>query len=184
MMRPRILMLNGALEAARGNSGALLDLAVRWLAPLAELSRVDLAEARGFADHVDAIRAAHGFVFATGTYWDGWGSPLQRFLEEATPTEGTDLWLGKPAAVLVTMHSVGGKGVLSRLQGVLNTFGLLLPPMGGLVLAQASLGREDKDLWCPEDVGIVCHNLLEALSGGRAFRAWPVERGRTRERWL
>ncbi len=184
MTRPHLLLLNGAVGGAQGNTGALLDLAVRSLAPRADHARIDLAEAPGIADHVDAIRAAHGFLFATGTYWDGWGSPLQRFLEEATPTEGTDLWLGKPAAVLVTMHSVGGKGVLSRLQGVLNTFGLLLPPMGGLVLSRVSQGREDADLWCPEDVGIVCHNLLEALSGGRAFRAWPVERERTRERWL
>ncbi len=188
MGRPPILFVNGALGGAEGNSAALLDLAARHLAPRAEVSRIDLSVEEGFATHAEAVGRAQGFVFATGTYWDSWGSPLQRFLEEATPTEGSDLWLGKPVAVLVTEHSVGGKGVLSRLQGVLSTFGLLLPPMAGLVLSAVAQGPPrappDPDLWCPADLEIVCHNLLEAVSGGRAFRAWPTDPGSPGRRWL
>lgn len=184
---PRILLLNGSLGGAEGNSGALLELAARRLARKAELFRIDLSREPAFAPHAKAVRRADAFVLATGTYWDSWGSPLQRFLEEATPSEGSRAWLGKPAAVLVTMHSVGGKGVLSRLQGVLNTFGALIPPMTGLVVSragQAALARgEDPDLWRPDDLAVVCGNLLAALGRGR-YRAWPVERARPPRRWL
>ena len=42
----------------------------------------------------EVLAEADGFVFATGTYWDSWGSPLQKFLEETTAFEGTSVWLG------------------------------------------------------------------------------------------
>ena len=79
------------------------------------------------------LEKSQGFVFVTGTYWDSWGSPLQKFLENVTDLEGSPAFLGKPAIVMVLNHSVGGKGVLSRLQGVLSTLGCLIPPMSGIV---------------------------------------------------
>lgn len=185
---PKVLLVNGSLGGRGGNTSALLDLAARHLAPKTELSRIDLAERPGFGRHLPRILEAHALLFATGTYWDSWGSPLQRFLEEATESEGTEAWLGKPAAALVTMHAVGGKGVLSRLLGVLNTLGCLIPPMGGLVVSlanQMALGsRDDADLWRPSDVEVVCANLLEALRAGRAYRSWPLDRADFSRRWL
>lgn len=121
---------------------------------------------------------------------DSWSHLLQRFLEQATPDEGTGLWLGKPAGVVVTMHSVGGKGVLSRLQGVLNTLGCLIPPMSGLVYSavnQAALreqGPTAEDIWSPDDVAVLCHNLLVPLTPGAAYRAWPCDRRNFARRWI
>lgn len=185
----QVLTIDGSLAGERGNSAALLDAATAAL-PGVRVSRATLAAAPGFSAHRAALAAADALIVATGTYWDSWSSHLQRFLEEATETEGTALWLGKPAAVLVTAHSVGGKGVLSRLQGVLVTLGAQIPPMGGLVVSQvgemarARGGVGCEDVWCVEDLEVVVHNLAECARGGRAFRAWAVDRGDARRRWL
>lgn len=186
----RIFALDGSLAGDGGNSSALIDVAVEQLRPHAAVERAALASAPGFAAHRAALAAADALVIATGTYWDSWSSLLQQFLEQATPSEGTPLWLGKPAAVLVTAHAVGGKGVLSRLQGVLATFGALIPPMGGLAitrvgeLARAHGGPGCEDIWSVDDVAVVCHNLRACARGEREFQAWPVGRGDPGERWL
>jgi chromate reductase len=190
-MKPRILLLNGGLGGAAGNTAAVLRPLLTALAPRAEVECVHLAtDARGLDALEPLLEAARGFVFSTGTYWDSWGSPLQAFLERATRLEGSDAWLGKPAAVVVTMHSVGGKEVLSRLQGVLCTLGLELPPMTGFahsLAAQLALqvphGDHARDLWSLEDLEVVAHNLLEAATGTRRYHAWTVDRGDPMRRW-
>lgn len=186
-----ILAFAAGLGGASGNSAALVSRAIEQFGDLARVRVVSLVDEPGFEPHREAIAEAEGFVFATGTYWDSWSSALQRFLEQATPSEGTDLWLGKPASVLVTAHSVGGKGVLSRLQGVLCTFGCAIPPMSGIVVklsSQAALesGNDDHvlDFWCPDDLEIVNHNLLEAARGTRRFRSWEVDRKDPARRWI
>ena len=133
-----------------------------------------------------------GLVFGTGTYWDSWSHYLQRFLEEATATEGTATWLGKPTAVFVTGHSEGGKGILSRLQGVLATFGCLIPPMGVMVYSLANQqaiargGEETEDLWSLADIDVVCRNLCEAmkLSKRATWESWPVDRAGFARLWI
>lgn len=190
--RPRILILNAALAGAEGNTARWLERARAELFAGAELDEVVLAGpgAESFASLESRLRAADGFWFATGTHWDGWSSPLQRFLEDATPAECTDIWLGKPAAVLVTEHSTGGKGVLSRLQGVLVTLGCAIPPCSGLVLAWSALlaRRHDaeaaEDFWGADDLGIVAHNLLAAAGQRRSdWRVWPVDREDFKRVW-
>ncbi len=192
----RLLLLDASLAGPGGNSSALLDrLATRLAAPDITLDRAALAGpgAADFPALAPRLRAAHGFVIATGTHWDSWSSPLQKFLEDATPAEATPLWLGKPAAVLVTEHSVGGKAVLSRLQGVLVTLGCALPPLSGLVLSRAARlarqhtpdARATEDFWSEDDLEIIAHNLLAALRQAPApWRAWPVDRADYRARWL
>ena len=106
-----------------------------------------------------------------------------------TETEGSTLWLGKPAAVLVTMHSLGGKGVLSRLQGTLNLFGAVLPPMSGLVYSAIShevlKEREAQtEVWRLGDLEVVCHNLCEAVEGTRQWKSWEVDSAGFEKRWL
>lgn len=139
---------------------------------------------------LDELARADAVVIGTGTHWDSWSSLLQRFLEDATPAEGTKLWLGKPVACVVTEHSVGGKAVLSRLQGVLLTLGCALPPMSGLVLSRAALmaARADKagarDFWSMEDLRVIAHNVIEATSGTKRWRVWPVDRREFMARWL
>lgn len=188
--RRRVLLLNAGLNGAGGNTHAVLEHARHHLAPHVEVTVVHLAANPSYAAFRAELARADALVVGTGTHWDSWSHLLQRLLEEATPDEATALWLGKPAAVFVTKHSVGGKGVLSRLQGVLNTFGCALPPMSGLVysfanqaaLTAAAPGSED--LWCLDDVAIVCHNLLVALDVNSDYRAWPVDRERFGARWI
>lgn len=170
--RRRVLLLDASLNGPGGNSSRALDTLAAHLAAHAEVERVALSgpEARTFAQLEPALRSADAFVFASGTHWDSWSSALQKFLEDATPAEATALWLGKPAAVVITEHSVGGKAVLSRLQGVLCTLGCSIPPLSGIVLAKAGRLAETaspagaEDFWCRDDLRVVAHNVLLAAS--------------------
>lgn len=189
--QPSVLILNASLGGDTGNTAALLHRA-RDLFGIAGARVLSATFANdGDYGHVrPKLLEADAFLFGTGTHWDSWSHLLQKFLEDATPDEATDLWLGKPAGVIVTMHSVGGKAVLSRLQGILNTFGCSLPPMSGLVysqVGQAAKAAGDSvvtDIWIPEDVEVVCHNLLASLTPQPVYRAWPVDRRDYAARWI
>ena len=210
--RPHVLLINASLAGDAGNTAVLLARAHRLLARRTTVESLTLASLAVAASASDsppaalhpqlrtALTRADGFLFGTGTHWDSWSSVLQTFLEDATPHEGTPLWLGKPAAVVVSEHSTGGKGVLSRLQGVLVTLGCTLPPMSGLVFSRAALlatqhapdPATTADVWCAADLRVVCHNLAEAarvsLPGEKPplprWRAWPVDRRNFRARWI
>ena len=194
-MRPRLLIINAGKSGLSGQSGAISKLIQEehqnsWEMEelvLQSVSDVDIWRAK--------INRADAFFFLTGTYWDSWSSYLQNFLEETTSWETSELWLGKPAAVVVTMHSVGGKGVLSRLQGVLNTLGLVLPPLGGMVYSLNShLAKESSsspmisDFWGLEDIKVIMNNLLmvttmlEPRRGDWAI--WDVDRTHFDRPWL
>lgn len=187
----RVLIVNGSLGGAQGNTAELLALAEEALAPQAEIAHLELVREPSLERILREAECADGFLFGTGTYWDSWGSPLQRFFEITAATEGDPVWRGKPAGAVVTAHAVGAKGVLSRLLGVLNVYGMLIPPFAGLTYTYAShvalphapehLARE---LWTPDDVAVVCHNLLEAIRGGRDWRAWPSNSGLSDLKWL
>ncbi len=183
-------MINGSSNGERGNTAVLLDRAARYLRQRVVVTSVVLASGDSYVDVRRKLARADALLIGTGTYWDGWSHHLQRMLEDATPDEGTPLWLGKPAGVVVTMHAVGGKAVLSRLQGVLNTLGCAIPPMSGLVYSrvnQAAINAGAKgsnDLWCVEDVDTICENLLAALTPGAQYQAWPTDRTSFREKWI
>jgi chromate reductase len=192
--RPRLLILNASLNGDTGNTAVFLAEARAHLAPFADLTALTLASPAhastpDFSSLQPALAAADGFLIGTGTHWDSWSSVLQKFLEDATPAEGTPLWLGKPAAVIVSEHSVGGKSVLSRLQGVLVTLGCTIPPMSSLVLSRAALiaahhdAQAARDFWCRDDLAIVCHNLVEAAAGTHRWQTWPVDRTDFTTRW-
>lgn len=195
---PRILLLNASLAGASGNTAVLLARIRTALRGKAAIETAVLAGGPDFAALRPQLEAADAFVFGTGTHWDSWSSELQRFLEAATAAEATSLWLGKPAAVVVSEHSTGGKGVLSRLQGVLVTLGCSVPPLGGLVVSRAALlaaetdPRAARDFWGLADLGVVAHNVAEAARVNRPgakpalprWRTWPVDRRDFAARWL
>ncbi len=210
-----ICLINGSRCGAKGNSAQISiyleslikkELSrfrknhnVHWNSEFVSLNLAErLSFAKSFATDRELqknLRQADGFVFLTGTYWDSWGSPLQKFFEDMTEFECGELWLNKPATAVVSMHSVGGKEVLSRLIGVLNTLGLWVPPVGGLVLsavnelalnvspADSAPDLQD-DLWRKEDLRLIAHNLLQALHSELQFRAWPVDRKNTEAVWF
>jgi chromate reductase len=189
--RRQILIVNAGLNGDQGNTAALLRRAKAHLVGQVDVAEVTLAAGAFYPEVRRELARSDALLIGTGTHWDSWSHFLQRMLEEATPDEGTPLWLGKPVGVIVTMHSVGGKAVLSRLQGVLNTFGCLIPPMSGMVYSlvnQAALrtaeGEALGDVWSPEDVVIVCHNLLVALGLRTDYRAWPTDRSQYAATWI
>ena len=203
--RPHLLLLNASLAGDAGNTAVLLTRAGRLLARRATVESLTLAALgpesplSAFSPQLAAaLERADGLLIGTGTHWDSWSSVLQKFLEDATPTEGTAPWLGKPAGAIVSEHSTGGKGVLSRLQGVLVTLGCSIPPMSGLVLSRAAIiaGQHEpaaaRDFWCEDDLGVICNNLAEAaritLPSAKParprWRTWPVDRRDFSARWL
>jgi len=191
----KIVTLNGSPSGRNGNSQRMIDALVRAETKIGfqpawhHITLADCETSRA----LERMRDAQAYIFVTGTYWDSWGSPLQKFLEEATDTEGTDLWLGKPAGVIVGAHSVGAKGVLSRLQGVLNTYGCLIPPMSGAVLtaanqlalaAQKTTWGLHLDFWSEADLPVILHNVCVSANGAADYRGWDVDRADPKAIWV
>jgi hypothetical protein len=193
--KKNILIINGSLGGADGNTSVLISTALSVLKVYDVNTEVlHLADLQNneFGDNLKSnLEWAQGFIFTTGTYWDSWGSPMQKFLETSTQFEATDYILYKPASVMVSMHSVGGKGVLSRLQGVLNTMGLAIPPMSGIVYAlSAHLASSindntfNDDFWSLDDIEVVVHNLMTAVNNKTNYKSWPVDHKDPKRRWL
>lgn len=191
-----ILIINGSLGGKNGNTSVLIEAAIKNLnkhnAKIKTLHLEDLND-KDSAELEIHLRWANGFIFTSGTYWDSWGSPLQKFLEQTTKYEASDLFLFKPASVMISMHSVGGKEILSRLQGVLNTIGIQIPPMSGLVYSLAthlalnnneSENSFNDDFWSLDDIEITTHNLITAIKKQNDFKAWPVDKKDPKRRWL
>lgn len=185
-----VLLLNAALGGAEGNTAKLLWVARQQLLRKAKVREHALGERPDRKAVTRLLNEADAVIIGTGTYWDSWSSSLQQLLEGLTPTEGTSTWLGKPAGVIVTEHGVGGKSVLSRLQAVLSTFGALIPPMSGLVYSNANHlalqhapAEATLDFWRPEDVAVICHNVMVAATKTGAWQTWPVDRGDGHRSW-
>lgn len=188
-----ILIINGSLGGESGNTSRGLKLIEMYLLKnefkvnsvnLRDLFSMNLDEAELCQRIFSLFSDSQGVVFATGTYWDSWGSPMQRLFELMTPLENKNEVLGKPMMTFVTMHSVGGKEVLSRMQGVLNTFGFYQPPLCGLVysmvndlVAKSNINNSFKDdLWSIDDLSIICDNFISAVKHRIDYKAWPVDR--------
>lgn len=197
---PKLLIINGSLGGANGNTAVGLNHFIQIFTAknvqceiihLNDLFQQKLSNEEFLSFLEQQISEAQGFVFATGTYWDSWGSPLQKFLELITPLENQKLLLGKPIVTFVTMHSVGGKSVLSRLQGVLNSFGFYQPPLCGIVysmvnelITQAKIESTFKDdLWSTDDFKVICENLIIAMQKPIHFHPWPVDRDDPHRIW-
>lgn len=146
---------------------------------------------------LEAIKSAHGLIIGSGTYWGSAGSTLQRFLEEATPSEGTATWLGKPAGIIISEHSSGGQLVLANLMLTLSNFGCVLPPQCGMVYSRMSQTLRDagrgkgeewgQDVWGIEDIASICDTIiLYARHRVCGVRSWIVDREDTNlhRRWV
>lgn len=202
-----ILILNGSPSGNSGNCGEIIKLLKRPLKgksvrtgktaipDRSELhwETVHLAHVSYNSRLIKKIETADAFLFITGTYWDSWGSPMQKFLEEATGLEADPRVVGKPAGVIVLKHSVGGKGVLSRLQGVLSSFGFLLPPFSGMTLSLASQlatsttakrNQHADDFWGMDDIDVIIENLQLAAKQPTTWKVWPVDRKNFRKTWV
>jgi multimeric flavodoxin WrbA len=191
MATKTVLIVNGGLGGRLGNTAELLAIAEDRLSPHANVAHLELCREPSLERILAACQASDGFLFGTGTYWESWGSPLQRFFEMTAHTEGGEVWRGKPAGAVVTAHAAGASSVLSRLLAVLNAYGMLIPPFGGMAytwaadvarsIASDHLARE---IGSPEDVAVVCHNLLSAMAGTQDWACLPTSEGRAGDKWL
>tara|TARA_R110000868_G_scaffold117600_15_gene312530 strand:- start:35932 stop:36570 length:639 start_codon:yes stop_codon:yes gene_type:complete len=194
MQKKKILIINGSYNGSDGQSALIASKISAELSLQIEYKNLVLKEITDIKEWDKLVSWAEGFIFLTGTYWDSWGSPLQSFLEQTTEWETSPRWLGKPAAVIVTMHSVGGKSVLSRLQGVLNTLGLNLPPLSGLVfsltthLLQTSQSDHSDDFWDLAEINHLIHNLKVQIELNHQLKpnwsSWKVDRSDVKRAWL
>lgn len=188
----KILVLNGSPSGKKGNSAKFIREVLKksHVNKHAKFEIVHLADSPYSKSLRKSLTAADAFVFVTGTYWDSWGSPLQKLLEDMTELEGDAAFMGKPAAVCVLKHSVGGKGILSRLQGVLSTFGCLIPPMSGMVyslvsdIALSKKSTHSADFWQKEDADLILQNLLLASEIDVKWAEWPVDRKNPKRMWI
>lgn len=182
------LIINAGLSGTAGNSHLIARHCEHLLAAAAQPHETIVLRGSSPDAVRGAIRRAERLVLISGTYWGGCSSLLQSLLEELTPTEGTELWLGKPAAVLISAHQVGAQTVLWRLQGVLVTLGCLIPPMSGVVITRTgeALRRYASelcaDVWGLDDVETALANLCAVQSS--TFRTWPVDHEHFDRRWL
>lgn len=186
-----VLILNGSPSGPKGNCQILIKKIQKTLPKDLKTKVIHLSEKNNQKKLFKNIDEADGFIFVTGTYWDSWGSPLQSFLETVTDLEGTKSFIGKPSAVFVLNHSVGGKAVLSRLQGILSTFGCLIPPMSGMVYSlvtklalKNSKSVHKDDLWTLEDADLILENLVLALDIKTKWKSWPVDRKNYQKNWV
>jgi NAD(P)H-dependent FMN reductase len=187
-----VLILNGSPHGAKGNCQKLISKIRGCISrKVTSVEVVTLLDIKTFKGLLKKIEEADGVIFVTGTYWDSWGSPLQRLLENCSDLEGSEKLMGKPCACFVLKHSVGGKGVLSRLQGVLSTMGFLIPPMSGMVYSLVSdlalkgkSSRHKDDFWELGDVKRVIENFELSLNIEVPWKAWPVDRVNYRKTWL
>ena len=191
----KILVLNGSLTGKSGNTDFLIENILSKVEKQNTLMEVlhlrEFLEKKVSLQEIKTkLESADGFIFTSGTYWDSWGSPMQYFFEATTEFEGTTLFLGKPAAVIITMHSVGGKGVLSRLQGVLNTLGIMIPPMSGIVYSLAGkLALETNssfadDFWGIQDLEVILHNLITCLKNENSYKPWAIDNEDPKRIWI
>jgi multimeric flavodoxin WrbA len=177
----KVLILDGSLHGKGGNTHGVTEELLKLL-PDVEVDYIELKKISDISSLESKIRAADGFIVATGTYWQSWGSPMQRFLEEATPWEGADLWMGKPVCFVITMHSIGGMEVMSRLESNFSMFGALIPPHCSIVHSEVNqLARKDspenlhQDIWDLRYLPTIAHNFKAALDGTHNYEPWKVD---------
>ena len=171
-----ILIINGALGGRTGNTSMLLKKIKKMILKGREgisVKTIHLHPAFSWNRVKRSIKKADGLIFSTGTYWDSWGSPMQQLFEKMTVLEGSKYLVGKPAGAVVTMHSVGGKEIVSRILGNLVSLGCMIPPFAGFAYSYAdhvahktrTSGRKLlDDVWHIQDLQSLLNNLIKAAS--------------------
>lgn len=188
-----LLIINGSIHGSKGNCGLLISHLKKGYRSEHTIQVVHLKnKIKTQKTILGQIAWADSVIFMTGTYWDSWGSPLQKFFEDFTDLEATSEVVGKPAGVVVMCHSVGGKGIISRLQGNLNIFGFQIPPFCGMelslvtqsLLANDQKNKHRKDLWHIDDVEIIIDNLNIASQQKNHYQSWEVDKKNFRKTWV
>jgi multimeric flavodoxin WrbA len=180
----KISIINGSLGGRSGNTGHLINKIRKILQkidPSIKVCVLNLSPSFDWLRIRKGIRSSDGLLFCSGTYWDSWGSPMQQLFEKMTQIEGKKHLVGKPVSVIVTMHSVGGKEIVSRMQGVLCSMGCMIPPFTGFAysysdhIAHKSRVTGKKlldDVWHINDLNALLGNLVEAVKKTNNWKVW------------
>jgi flavodoxin len=178
----KLLIIEGGIHGRTKNCGEIIK-AITVLSPFEETEVVYLSEKMPLERD---LCAADAYLLITGTYWDSCGSPMQKFIEDFTHLEADPRIAGKPVGVITLCHFVGGKSVLSRLQGVFSCMGFLIPPMSGVVLERDSINSDcsDDDSWGLSDIDIVLKNIHVAATHPAPYVMWKVNRGDFEKLWV
>ena len=176
----KLLILEGGIHGRTRNCGKIVEV-LKELSPFTETNIVYLSE--GMPLERDFVEA-DAYLLLTGTYWDSCGSPMQKFIEDFTHLECDSRIMGKPVGVIVMCHTVGGKSVLSRLQGVMSCEGFMIPPLTGMVLSKDAADSDSEDSWSLADMDTVLKNLELASHIKCGWKTWPVDRGDFEKIWV
>jgi multimeric flavodoxin WrbA len=194
-----IALINGSLHGDSDNSNTLMLLRlaerellkrgaeVTLISPeLVQFSLGNQQQSMYVLDSekvIAAIQKADGIIISSGSHWGQSSSTSQKFIEDATPTEGTSAWLGKPVGIIISEHSTGGQAILSNLMLTLNNYGALIPPQAGMVFSRS--GQEAKkrgeqwaeDVWGPDDIGSICDKIVVYAKNRNVVKleSWPVD---------
>lgn len=176
----KLLIVEGGIHGSTRNCGQIATIA-KSLCSFDDVEIVYLSE-QLLLENV--FVSADAYLLITGTYWDSCGSPMQKFIEDFTHLECDARIAGKPVGVIVLCHTVGGKTVLSRLQGVMSSMGFMIPPLSGMVISKDAESSDDNDSWSLADMDTVLRNLLKAASITCDWALWPVNRGDYTKTWI
>ncbi len=185
--RKKILIINGSIRGEEGNSWSISNNAKEHLYKKFNLesSILTLTDPKQSIQEISEILSSHdGFFVVSGVYWNNWSSSLQRFIEVITIFENSPIFFGKPIACAVSMDSVGGIEVASRIHATFTSLGCWSPPCSTLVLSRvgleaisASKGNKldpNEDVWRLDDIEIVLNNLVTATSiKNIPWVSWP-----------
>jgi len=186
-MKPQknILILNGSIRGTRGNSQKICKIARQKLRHEGfSPSILDLSASMPAPNELYKIlEKADGFLIVTGTYWNNWGSPLQKFIETTTAFENSPAFFSKPVACAISIDSVGGIEVAARLHAVFSGLGCWSPPASTVVISRVGqeaiaastkkVNNPNDDVWRIEDLDVVLKNLTTATSISAEWVSWP-----------
>ncbi len=164
-----VIVINGSSSGAEGNT----ELILKKISNDLNCEHVYLKE-NSYAELRAKIRKAKGIILGTGNYWSNHSHFLQKFLEDATGDELSDVFLGKPIALIVTSQSTGGMSVVSNLMTTFNLLGCVIPPLSCIVYSQSIHGSENKEFWKIEDYKVMLHNFLQYVNDKKQLRIWDV----------
>lgn len=203
----KLLIIDGSLGGKKGNTFSIFSSQLKTFkrqnpqvkVTIIHLNEIFITKNKSFNSPnfwKKTLQSHHAYFFLCGTYWDSWSSYLQAFLEVTTALECDSSFFGKPAGALITMHSVGGKEVLSRLQGVLSTQGYLIPPQSSLTISLASelalkyekmLPKKNyhDDFWSKDELCPILERLICFCNiTPKTVTPWEIDRHDPKRLWI
>jgi len=165
-----VIVINASSSGAEGNT----ELILKKISNDLNCEHVYLKD-NSYAELREKIKNPKGIILGTGNYWSNYSHYMQKFLEDATGDELSDVFLGKPVALIVTSQSTGGMSVISNLMTTLNLLGCVIPPLSCIVYSQSIHGSENKEFWKIDDYKVVLHNFLQYVDDKKQLRIWDVD---------